>query len=213
MAAVVPAPAPQSAERTLADLDTEVRDWLADADAEILGCRSGARHTGFDSFAADDMPNTTLEPDPSSRTGVCLLVQVCGDCRSVERWMVTGDNAEIMLPFGWHYRRLRSEYKAPDGHRVTSRMAMAELVRRRRESGKLAAMRAGTLLDMTAGRRYAAPDGTVVTVEAAGDGRLWLKARTPKGHLVGQVRTAAELMGIGIDPVSLAGLIPDSVPQ
>lgn len=116
------------------DAERAARNWVENADDDVLACRGAARH-GFDKLRRDrDMPNTHTEPLTDSRRGVYIVVQTCPDCGLVERELVTGPHAQIDIPARWRYR-VDPRYKAPKGSRVTPRMCLAEEVRRMNEDG------------------------------------------------------------------------------
>lgn len=114
------------------DPEDAKREWLENADPEILACR-GQGHA-FPKLKPGKLNprHNWLEHD--QRQGMWQLAQLCRDgCGTVRLVTTNPGGTDIDLPAVFRYRRTKPGYKTPRGVRVSRRECFAETSRRRRE--------------------------------------------------------------------------------
>lgn len=108
-------------------------EWfLAHADDAVLACRSSPNRHAYDKFRRGrKMPNTWAIPAPYPR-GALLLVQRCGECHMVYRFLKTTARHKID-PAAAQWETWRDpRYRAPRGAaRITPGMATSEAAARK----------------------------------------------------------------------------------
>jgi hypothetical protein len=111
-------------------------DWFLDhADDRVLGCRGEYRHT-YDKFLPGAaMANTWAIPAPNGPRGALLLVQRCGACRMMYRFLRTTARHGID-PAAAEWDTWRDpRYKAPKGAaRIRPSQARSALAARKDEN-------------------------------------------------------------------------------
>jgi hypothetical protein len=108
--------------------DLEARDWLHDADDDILGCR-GQGHN-WPKLRPGRTPRGLAVEGPF-HDGVMEIIYTCRDCGKKRR-LITAPNGVLDLPAQYSYKDPPG-YKTPKGSGITRRQCLEETWRRSSE--------------------------------------------------------------------------------